>query len=153
MSPFNAWLILRGMKTLTLRMERHCASAMELAHRLSGHPMVASVHYPGLSTDPHHRIASEQMSGYGGMISFELKGGFDAAARCINKLELFKRAVSLGDCESLVQFPAGMTHRGYDQEELEAYGLSKAMLRISLGLEHIEDLWEDLDRSLGLTDR
>ena len=148
MSPFNAWLILRGMKTLTLRMERHCSSAHIIARRLSDHPKVSRVHYPGLPEDAHHSTAAEQMTGFGGMISFELAGGHAAAASCINALELFKRAVSLGDCESLVQFPAGMTHRGYDEKDLELCGLSKAMLRVSIGLEHPEDLWDDLEYAL-----
>ncbi|MCF7948424.1 MAG: PLP-dependent aspartate aminotransferase family protein [Spirochaetia bacterium] len=147
-SPFNAWLLLRGMKTLGLRMRQHESNAIAAAQFLQGHAKVAEVFYPGLKDFPGHEVARAQMDGFGAIVSFEVKGGLEAAKRVVNNTRLFKLAVSLGDCESLVQLPAAMTHRGYDQESLKQFGLSAGMIRLSLGLEHIDDILADLDQAL-----
>jgi len=148
LSPFNAWLLLRGMKTLGLRMRQHEANAIAAAEYLQGHAKVTEVFYPGLKDFAGHEVARVQMDGFGAIVSFEVKGGLEAAKRVVNSTRLFKLAVSLGDCESLVQLPAAMTHRGYDQESLQQFGLSEGMIRLSLGLEHIDDILADLDQAL-----
>jgi len=145
LSPFNAWLLLRGMKTLGLRMRAHEANALAAARYLQGHPKVSAVYYPGLKDFPGHALAASQMSGFGAIVSFEVRGGLEAAKRVVNGMRLFKLAVSLGDCETLVQLPAAMTHRGYDHERLKDFGLTESMIRISIGLEDIEDIVEELD--------
>ncbi|MEO1028920.1 MAG: methionine gamma-lyase, partial [Pseudomonadota bacterium] len=121
MAPFNAMLILRGLKTLQLRMERHCQSAMTVARWLEEHPAVETVHYPGLQSFPQHALACRQMEGFGGMIAFELKGGLVAGGAFMDQLSLIQRAVSLGDAETLVQHPAKMTHSTYTPEERTAH--------------------------------
>ena len=148
MSAMDAFLILRGLKTLELRMERHCTSAMEIARRLQQHPAVTQVIYPGLPEFPQHDVARRQMSGFGGMIAFELKGGIPAGQRFMDSLELAICAVSLGDGETLVQHPASMTHSGYTPEERAAHGISDGLIRLSVGLENLEDIWSDLDQAL-----
>ena len=148
MSPFNAFLILRGLKTLQIRVERHCRSAMEVARRLEAHPAVSVVHYPGLESFPQHELAGRQMAGYGGMIAFELKGGMTAGVTMMNRLKLIRRAVSLGDAESLVEHPASMTHATYTPEERLAHGISDGLVRLSVGLEDVADILADLDNAL-----
>ncbi len=148
MSPFNAWLMLRGLKTLHVRMERHCTNAAAAAQLLNSHPKVEQVYYPGLETHPGHALAKEQMRGFGGVISFEVRGGLQAARRCINAFSLAQIAVSLGDCETLVQLPAAMTHRGYDHERLKEFGLTESMIRISVGIEHSDEILGDITRAL-----
>lgn len=148
MSPFNAWLLLRGLKTLGLRMRRHEENAMKLATYLEKHPKVKSVMYPGLPSFKGYRIAEAQMKGFGGMISFEVQGGLEAAKKVVNNMELAKLAVSLGDCETLVELPAAMTHLGYPKEKLKEFGLTESMIRISVGLEDIDDILQDIDRAL-----
>jgi methionine-gamma-lyase len=149
MSPFTAWLLLRGIKTLALRMREHQANAMAVACYLKEHPRVGKVYYPGLPDFPGHALAAAQMSGFGAIISFEIKGSLEQSKALVNSLKLFTRAVSLGDCESLVQHPFAMTHRGYTPEEVEEAGLSPGLIRLSVGLEHKEDLIADLDQALG----
>jgi len=144
LSPFNAWLLLRGLKTLGLRMRQHEANAMAVARYLEKHPKVSQVFYPGLEGFPGHKVASAQMSGFGAIISFEVRGGLEAAKRVVNNMNMFQLAVSLGDCETLVQLPAAMTHRGYDQQHLAEFGLTESMIRISVGLENIEDILAEL---------
>lgn len=148
MAPFNAMLVLRGLKTLKLRMERHCASAMEVARMLEAHPAVARVHYPGLPSFPQYEIAKRQMPGFGAMIAFELKGGLEAGRTMMNRLSLIQRAVSLGDAETLVQHPASMTHSTYTPEERAAHGIPEGLIRLSVGLEEVEDILADLEQSL-----
>ncbi|KYO50049.1 methionine gamma-lyase [Tistrella mobilis] len=148
MAPFNAMLILRGLKTLSLRMERHSASALAVAQMLNAHPAVASVWYPGLADFPQHDLARRQMALPGGMIAFELTGGLAAGRETMNRLGLIGRAVSLGDAESLIQHPASMTHSTYTPEERAAYGISDGLIRLSVGLEDPEDLLEDLEQAL-----
>lgn len=148
MSPMDAFLVLRGLKTLELRMERHCASAMEIASRLQQHPAVSQVTYPGLPEFPYYEIARRQMSGFGGMIAFEVKGGMPAGHKFMDALQLAVRAVSLGDAETLVEHPASMTHSGYTPEERAAHGISDGLIRLSVGLENVEDIWNDLEQAL-----
>ncbi|MBX3597416.1 MAG: methionine gamma-lyase [Rhizobiaceae bacterium] len=148
MAPFNAMLVLRGLKTLKLRVERHCANAMTVAHFLEGHPSVSRVFYPGLLSFAQNELAARQMPGFGGMIAFELKGGFDAGRSMMDRLELIRRAVSLGDAESLVQHPASMTHSTYTPEERAEHGILEGLIRLSVGLEEIEDIIADIDQAL-----
>lgn len=148
MSPFNAFLILRGLKTLQLRVERHCRSAMTVAQYLQEHPSVTAVHYPGLDSFPQHDLARKQMADFGGMIAFELSGGLTAGITMMNRLAMIRRAVSLGDAESLVEHPASMTHATYTPEERQAHGISDGLVRLSVGLEDIEDILADLAQAL-----
>ena len=150
MAPFNAMLVLRGLKTLKLRMERHCASAMTVARMLETHPAVAKVHYPGVESFPQHALATRQMPGFGAMIAFELRGGLAAGRMMMNRLELIRRAVSLGDAETLIQHPASMTHSTYTPEERAAHGITEGLIRLSVGLEEVEDILADLDQALGV---
>lgn len=143
-SSFDAFLILRGLKTLQLRMDRHCQSAMLLAHDLERHDAVERVYYPGLESSPFHRLANKQMSQFGGMIALELKGGLDAGRRFMDELELVTSAVSLGDAETLVQHPASMTHSTYEPEERERHGITDGLIRISVGLEDYDDIHADI---------
>lgn len=148
MSPFNAWLLLRGMKTLSVRMDRHQENASKLAEFLDNHPKVTQVLYPGLPGHPGHRIAASQMRGFGAMISFEVDGSLEDATGVVDAMQLPALAVSLGDCETLVELPAAMTHRGYDHEKLADFGLTESMIRLSVGLESAEDIIADLSQAL-----
>ena len=148
LSPHDAALLMRGIKTLNLRMDRHCANAQVLAEFLAGQPQVELIHYPGLASFPQYTLARQQMSQPGGMIAFELKGGIGAGRRFMNALQLFSRAVSLGDAESLAQHPASMTHSSYTPEERAHYGISEGLVRLSVGLEDIDDLLADVQQAL-----
>lgn len=148
MSPFDAFLVLRGLKTLALRMRAHSASALELAEFLQQHPAVAQVSYPGLPSFPQYELAQQQMKLSGGMIALELKGGFAAGRRFMDALRLCMRAVSLGDAETLVQHPASMTHSTYTPEEQIEHGISPGLVRISVGLEDVADIQADLQQAL-----
>ena len=150
LSPFDAFLLGRGMKTLPLRMEQHCASALKVARFLSNHPAVEGVNYPGLEFFPQFALAQKQMRLPGGMISFELRGGIEAGIILMNSLNLCSLAVSLGDGETLVEHAASMTHSTYSKEELKAAGISEGLVRISVGLENVEDIIADLKRGLDL---
>ncbi|WP_114458778.1 MULTISPECIES: aminotransferase class I/II-fold pyridoxal phosphate-dependent enzyme [unclassified Halanaerobium] len=148
LSPSNAWLMLRGLKTLALRMREHEKNAQKTAEFLLGHKKVKEVYYPGLEDFAGHETAKKQMDGFGAMISFEIDGSFENAKKFINSVELAQLAVSLGDCETLIELPAAMTHRGYPEEKLAQFGLTKSMIRISIGLEHYQDIIDDLDNAL-----
>jgi len=148
MSSQDAFLVLRGLKTLALRMERHCDSAEKVAAFLADHAKVAVVHYPGLASFPQHDLARRQMARPGGMVAFELKGGIDAGRRFMDALGLFTRAVSLGDAESLAQHPASMTHSTYTAEERAQHFIAEGLVRLSVGLEDAEDLLADLEQAL-----
>lgn len=148
LSPFNAMLILRGLKTLPLRMQRHCENALVVARMLEAHPAVEQVWYPGLDSFAQRDLAARQMAGPGGMIAFEVKGGLAAGKQVMNRLDLIHRAVSLGDAETLIQHPASMTHATYTPEERAAHGISEGLIRISVGLEDVEDLLADLEQAL-----
>ena len=143
MSPFDAFLMARGMKTLDIRMERHCANAKKVAEFFHSHPAVAKVYYPGFDDFAGHEIAKKQMKLPGGMISIELKADKTATAAALNKLELCTIAVSLGDAETLVEHPATMTHSTYTAEELKVAGISEGLVRVSVGLEDAEDIIAD----------
>ena len=148
MAPFNAMLILRGLKTLELRMDRHCSSATTIAEMLERADGVQKVWYPGLESFEQQDIAKRQMSQFGGMIAFELEGGLDAGRAMMNKLQLITRAVSLGDTETLVQHPASMTHSTYSPEEHALHGISEGLVRLSIGLEGVDDVIYDLEQAL-----
>ena len=148
LDPFAAFLILRGLKTLELRMQRHCESAEKIAKYLAKHPAVEKVYYPGLRDHPGHKIAAKQMNDYGGMISFEVKGGKEAGMKLVNSLELITVAISLGDAESLIEHPASMTHSTYSEKELREAGIAPGLIRLSAGLENAEDLIADLTQAM-----
>ena len=146
--PQEAYYIIRGMKTFEIRMERHCKNARVVADFLNKHPKIEKVYYPGLETHPGYEIAKKQMKDFGAMISFELKGGFEAGKALLNNLSLCSLAVSLGDTETLIQHPASMTHSPYTKEEREAAGITDGLVRLSVGLENIEDIIADLEQGL-----
>lgn len=148
LSPFDAYLVARGIKTLPLRMARHCENAQALAEWLHQHPEVAAVHYPGLSGHPEHALAEKQMRAFGGMLSFEIRGGLDAARRFLDRLRLFSLAESLGGVESLVGQPALMSHASMPDDVRRARGIVDGLIRVSVGLEHVDDLRQDLDVAL-----
>ncbi len=147
LSPFNAWLLLRGLKTLSLRMKEHEKNAHKIAEFLNINSKVSRVYYPGIKENKDFVIAKKQMEGFGAIISFELKGNIERTKKFVNSLELFKLAVSLGDTESLIEYPFAMTHRGYSEDELKKIGLSKKLLRISVGLENKDDIIDDLKQA------
>lgn len=147
-SPFDCWLILRGIKTLALRMERHCANAQRIAEFLSVHPKVARVIYPGLKSHPQHSLAKRQMRGYGGMVSFEVKGGLRAAKRVAESFKVISLGESLGGVESLLDHPALMTHASVPAEQRRKIGISDSLLRLSVGIEDLNDLLLDLKSGL-----
>ncbi|PUU86427.1 MAG: methionine-gamma-lyase, partial [Halanaerobium sp.] len=149
-SPFNAWLLLRGLKTLPIRVDKHTENAKEVAEFLEAHDKVERVFYPGLESHPQHDLAKKQASGFGSMISFELKGGYDAGEKMMNNVNLATLAVSLGDVDTLIQHPASMTHAPVPREERLAAGITDGLVRISIGIEDVEDIIADLDNSLSV---
>ena len=148
LGPQDAYYIIRGMKTFEIRMERHCKNARRVVEFLNNHPKIEKVYYPGLETHPGYEIAKKQMKDFGAMISFELKGGFEAGKTLLNSLKLCSLAVSLGDTETLIQHPASMTHSPYTKEEREAAGITDGLVRLSVGLENVEDIIADLEQGL-----
>src|SRR5215471_11454629 len=146
--PFDSFLALRGVKTLGLRMERHCSNALALAHWLAQQPQVARVHYPGLESHPQHALAKRQMRGYGGMISLDLKTDLAGARRFLERVRIFSLAESLGGVESLIEHPAIMTHATIPLETRQRLGIGDALVRLSVGVEELEDLRDDLARAL-----
>ncbi|WP_299806577.1 PLP-dependent aspartate aminotransferase family protein [uncultured Shewanella sp.] len=147
-SPHDAWLILRGLKTLDVRVTRHCDNAEKVANYLEGHCKVSNVYYPGLESHPGHALIGTQMRRAGGVIAFELEASLEQSIAFINRLSLFSIAVSLGDAESLIQHPASMTHSPYSEEERIKAGIKDNLLRISVGLESVEDIIQALDDAL-----
>ncbi|HYE53476.1 MAG TPA: PLP-dependent aspartate aminotransferase family protein [Chitinophagaceae bacterium] len=147
-NPFDAFLLVNGMKTLEVRMERHCHNAIEIANFLDAHPAVAKVNYTGLRSHADHAVAMKQMRHPGAMMSFELKGGLQAGIECMNKLQLCLRTVSLGTCETLLCHPASMTHFSVPKEQREQYGITDGLIRMSVGMENVSDIINDLDQSL-----
>ncbi|CZG78388.1 TPA: PLP-dependent transferase [Legionella pneumophila] len=147
--PFDSFLVLRSLKTLSLRMQRHCENANHLANWLSSHPKIEKVIYPGLKSHPQYSLAKEQMSDFGGMISLVLKGGLEDAKRFLARCELFTLAESLGGVESLIEHPAIMTHASIPVEQRKALGIEDGFIRLSVGIEHIDDLRADLEHALG----
>jgi cystathionine gamma-lyase len=146
--PFDAWLILRGTKTLHVRVERHCENARKIADWLSKRKDVEEIHYPGLKSDPGHAVAKKQMKDFGGMISFVLKGTIERSVKFISSTKLFSLAESLGGVESLIEHPASMTHGSIPREERLKAGLSDGLVRLSVGIEDVDDLIGDLEQAL-----
>ncbi|HAA55293.1 MAG TPA: cystathionine gamma-synthase [Myxococcales bacterium] len=147
-SPFDCWLTLLGVRTLSLRMERHSKNAMQVATFLENHPKISSVSYPGLESHPRHEVAKAQMSDFGGMISFELKGGIPAGIALLNNVKLCALAESLGAVETMITHPATMTHADVPKADREARGLTDGLARLSVGIEDVEDIIEDLKNAL-----
>jgi cystathionine beta-lyase/cystathionine gamma-synthase len=147
-SPFDCWLTLRGVKTLALRMEKHCENAMKVAEFLEAHPKVSKVHYPGLESHPGHELAAKQMRGFGGMVSFELADGTDAAKRVAKSTKIFILGESLGGVESLCAWPPMMSHATMTEELRVARGIPGSLLRLSVGIEESEDQIADLEQAL-----
>lgn len=147
-SPFDCYLVTRGLKTLPIRMTRHCENAQSLAEWLQAQRTIVATHYPGLRDHPQHALASEQMAGFGGMVSFVVDGGIDAASAVLRRVRLFSLAESLGGVESLIGLPALMSHASMPSEARAARGVEDGLIRLSVGLENIEDLREDLAQAL-----
>ncbi len=148
MSPFNAWVFLKGLETLRLRMQAHSANALALARWLEGHPEVARVHYPGLESHPQHDLARRQQDGFGGIVAFEVKGGREAAWRLIDATRVFSITANLGDAKSTITHPASTTHGRMDPEARARAGITEGLVRLSVGLEDVADLQADLERGL-----
>jgi O-succinylhomoserine sulfhydrylase len=144
MSPFNAWVISKSIETLDVRMERHCKNALEIAKRLSTLSGISWVKYPFLSSHPDYEIAKKQMSSGGGLVSFELAGGLESGRQFLNKLNLFSLTANLGDTRSIATHPASTTHSKLSPEQRHEVGISDGLIRLSIGLENIEDIWEDI---------
>ena len=151
--PFDSWLVLRGIKTLAVRMVQHEKNALKIAKMLENHPSVLKVNYPGLHSHPQHQLAEQQMRGFGGMISFEIKGGLESARNLLNHTKLFSLAESLGGVESLIEHPATMTHASLPQAAREKLGISDGLIRVSVGIENIEDLTTELENALNQSRR
>jgi methionine-gamma-lyase len=147
-SPFDTWLANLGLKTFELRMQRHCENAMQVARFLSTHPAVAEVHYPGLEIDPGHTIAAQQMFAFGGMLSFELKGGMQAGIQLMERVKLATLAVSLGMVDTLIEHPASMTHGPVPREDRLSQGITDGLVRLSVGIENLPDILADLEQGL-----
>ncbi|MBM7098005.1 methionine gamma-lyase [Bacillus sp. H-16] len=148
MAPFDAWLLLRGLKTLSVRMDRHCLNASDLFRKLKDHPRVKKIVYPGDSSYEQYDLAQRQMKQPGGLITFEVEGGKEEAQEMMNHLKMIQVAVSLGDAETLIQHPASMTHAVIPPEKRMEMGITDSMLRLSVGLENVNDIWEDLAQAL-----
>ncbi|BAJ65094.1 trans-sulfuration enzyme family protein [Anaerolinea thermophila] len=146
--PFDTWLTSMGLRTFELRMERHCANAMQVAAWLEQHPAVSRVYYPGLTSHPEHELAKRQMHAFGGMISFELKGGLEAGKALMENVRLLTLAVSLGTTDSLISHPASMTHSGVPPAARQAVGITDGLVRFSVGIENVEDILADLEQAL-----
>ena len=144
LSPFNAWVLSKSLETLDVRMERHCKNALEIAKRLECHPAISWVKYPFLPSHPQYNIAVEQMSSGGGIVSFELKNGLSAGKNFLDSLKLFTLTANLGDTRSIATHPASTTHSKLTQEQRSDVGISDGLVRLSIGLEHVEDIWADL---------
>ena len=152
-SPFDCWLLNLGMKTLPIRMEKHCRNAMGVAKFLESHPNVEKVYFPGLPSHPQYALAKKQMRAFGGMISFDVKGGYEAAQVVMNNVHIISLAVSLGCVDSLIQHPASMTHASMSSEARAACGIGDGLLRLSVGIEEEEDIIADLDHALKAIDK
>jgi methionine-gamma-lyase len=150
MSPFNAWLFLRGIKTLAVRMERHSANALKIANWLDTHPKIEKVYYPGLDSHTGHHMAKKQMKHFGGMIAFEVAGGMNASKTVMNNVQICTLAVSLGDCDTLIQHPASMTHSTYSKQDRKKAGITDGLIRMSVGIESADDIIDDLENTFSL---
>ena len=148
MSPFNAWVFLKGLETLNIRMKAHCDNAQAIAEWLEQQPQIEKVYYPGLESHPQHELASKQQTGYGGIVSFDVKGGQKAAWKLIDATQLFSITANLGDTKSTITHPATTTHHRLTDEQRQAAGISQGLIRLSVGLEDLEDLQQDLSNGL-----
>ncbi|MCY3768404.1 MAG: O-succinylhomoserine sulfhydrylase [Gammaproteobacteria bacterium] len=148
MSPFNAWTFSKGLETLPLRMEQHCANALEVARWLEAHPAVKRVHYPGLASHPQHELAKKQYRGFGGIVSFEVRGSRSEAWKVIDHTEFLSITANLGDVKTTITHPATTTHLRITQPERDRAGITDSLVRVSVGLEHVEDIIGDLERGL-----
>ena len=148
LGPFDAWLLVRGMKTLALRMEQHNKNAQVVAEYLEKHPLIDHVYYPGLPSHPQYELAKKQMDGFGGMLAFELKGGVEEGRTLMNNVKMISLAVSLGSIDSLIQHPASMTHSPVPKEERLTAGITDGLVRLHVGIENVEDIIADLDQAL-----
>lgn len=148
LSPFNAWTLSKSLETLDVRMERHCKNALEIATRLEGHEAIEWVKYPFLISHPQYEIAIKQMKKGGGIVSFELKGGLEAGRKFLDQLNLFSLTANLGDTRSIATHPASTTHSKLTSEQRLEVGITDGLVRLSIGLEHIEDIWEDIQKAL-----
>ncbi len=148
LSPFNAWTLSKSLETLDVRMERHCKNALEIAKRLEGHEAIEWVKYPFLKSHPQYEIAIKQMKKGGGIVSFELKGGLEAGRKFLDQLNLFSLTANLGDTRSIATHPASTTHSKLTSEQRLEVGITDGLVRLSIGLEHIEDIWEDIQKAL-----
>jgi len=151
LSPFNAWLIMRGIRTLHLRVPAQCSNARKIAEFLANHPQVERVNYPGLPNHPGHDVAKKQMKAFGAMLSFEVKGGYEGGKKAMDGVEIFARAASLGDTRSLIVHAASTSHRAVPREQRLAIGITDGLVRLSAGIEAVEDLIQDLDQALALS--
>ena len=151
LSPFEAWLVNNGIKTLPLRMKKHCENATALATMLSNHSNVESVNYLGLPNHRDHQIAKSQMSDFGAMLTFEVKGGIEAGKKLMNHITMGTLAPTLGDVDTLIMHPASMSHLNVPREMRLQNGITDGMIRVSVGIEGTDDLWEDFDRALKMT--
>jgi O-succinylhomoserine sulfhydrylase len=149
MSPFNAWIFLKGLETLSLRMERHCSNALQLAQWLDAHPAVEHVYYPGLESHPQHELAQQQQAGFGGIVSFVVKGGKDTAWKVIDATQMLSITANLGDAKTTITHPATTTHGRLTPEQKERSGIADGLVRVSVGLENVKDIQRDLARGLG----
>ncbi|MFH0897141.1 MAG: PLP-dependent transferase, partial [Candidatus Bathyarchaeota archaeon] len=147
-SPFDCFLVLRGTKTLAVRMEKHNYNAQKIAEYLNSHPRIKKVNYPGLRNHPQHELAKRQMHGFGGILSFEMNGNIKDVKTFLQKTKIFALAESLGGVESLIEHPGLMTHSSIPQNERENSGISNNLIRASIGIEDVEDLIEDLEQAL-----
>lgn len=148
MSPFNAWVLTKSLETLDVRMQRHCENALALAKALEDHPAINWVKYPFLPSHPGYEIAKKQMKAGGGIVTFELKGGSEAGIRFMNTLSMFSLTSNLGDTRSIASHPASTTHSKLSEQEKEAVGITPGLIRISVGLEHFEDIKSDIQQAL-----
>ena len=148
MSPFNAWVFLKGLETLEIRMQRHCLSAAKLARWLQQEPAVKRVHFPGLEDHPQHELCKRQQSDFGGIVSFEVEGGREAAWRVIDSTRLLSITANLGDAKSTITHPATTTHGRISEQERAAAGITDSLLRVAAGLESPEDIFADIKRGL-----
>jgi methionine-gamma-lyase len=153
LSPFNAWLILRGIRTLHLRVPAQCSNAQKIAEFLAHHPQVERVNYPGLPNHPGHDVAKKQMKAFGAMLSFEVKGGYEGGKKVMDGVKIFARAASLGDTRSLIVHAASTSHRAVPREQRLAIGITEGLVRLSTGVEAVEDLIQDLDQALAFSTR
>lgn len=148
LSPFNAWMLSKSLETLQIRMERHSQSALEIARRLQDHDQVEWVKFPFLEDHPAHDIAQKQMSMGGGIVTFGIKGGLEAGRNFLDSLKMLSLTANLGDSRTIATHPASNTHSKLSEEERQVVGITQGLIRLSLGLEHVEDIWEDVEQAL-----